>query len=164
MSLSVSAKQQFTIQNTTHVEISAPYSRCTALKCMIWNTVPDCLHTVCLCVSCNTQSVIYCGVFLYYMCIFLVAVFPPCVFLCVSWFNFGWPSPLALWPLWPFGSGCGPSICLLLSRSGGTGCNGRPPGSLTNLPLTRPPASCSGPQICTALPGGPQDTQLDPFV
>lgn len=87
-----------------------------------------------------------------------------CVFLCASWFHSGWPSPLAPWPLWPFGRDCGRSICLLLSRSGGTGCNGGPPGSVADLPLNRPPASCSGPQIWTALPGGPQETQLEPFV
>lgn len=53
MSLSVSAKRQFAIgDNTTHVGSSAPYNRCTALTCMIWNVVPICLHTVCMCVSC----------------------------------------------------------------------------------------------------------------
>ena len=50
-----------------------------------------------------------------------------CVFfLCVSSVSLGWPfGPLG--PLWPFGSGCGPSICLLLSRPGGTGAVVDPP-------------------------------------
>lgn len=81
-----------------------------------------------------------------------------------SWLalSLGPVAPLALWQwLWPVH--LPPTVWVWWDRG-----HGRPPAPLSNLPppntLTSPQASCSGPRICTALPGGPQDTQLDPFT
>lgn len=121
MLLSVSAKQQFTIHNTTHVDISALYNRCIALKYMIWNTDPDCLHAVCLCVSCNTQSVIWVNYWLWgFFCILCVFSWLLC-FLRVCFFV--WADLILAGPLpWP----CGPSgpLAVTVARPSASYCPG----------------------------------------
>lgn len=71
-------------------------------------------------------------------------------------------GPLALWQ-WLRPVHLPPTIWVWGDR-----VHGRPPAPLSNLlplhTLTSPQASCSGPRICTVLPGGPQDAQSEPFT
>ncbi len=80
--------------------------------------------------------------------------------LCVSMVGLGWPSPSALWPLWPSGSGCGLSICLLLSESGGTGAMEDPPHP-SQIPPHQTPSPA--PRPAAQAPESAQRCQVGPL-
>lgn len=102
------------------------------------------------------------GSFVFHM-YFIRYVFTVCIFfLCVSSVNLGWPSPLALWPLWPFGSGCGLSICLLLPRSGGTGAMLDPPHPSLASPSPAPRPAAQAPESAQYCQVGPRTHSWTP--
>lgn len=76
--------------------------------------------------------------------------------------NLGWPSPVAPWPLWLFGSWCGLSICLLPSRPGGTGAAVDPPhpSQASPSPASRPDALVPESAHCCQL--GPRTQSWTP--
>lgn len=83
-------------------------------------------------------------------------------FVCVSAKLAGLlPRPCG--PLWPSGSGCGLSICLLLPGSGGTEAMEDHPTPLSNrTPSPAPRPAAQAPESAQCCQVGPQDMQLDP--